>query len=292
MSKRYAIESFLGYKEIILFTAVVCIMLVLLFPKKEIITMILSDPGYVPPEFIKAVIKVDPAEKLKIALIRNYIKAGEYGKAEGDLKKIDFALNSMNIFDYTGLKFRLLEADYYLTNNAKKKRYIGNSIESLLSMLAIVKTNTFKKYIADNGRQRVKWLFDSYKFESELGDNRLALDMMHKYLIAYPEYKSKYLPEITVLYVDSGKWMKSYEILVEYVKTHKNYNKKVKLFESVIEKSILKKNHKLTLLLLRFYKENFSKSLKVEKFILTYALQSDDPYFARIIAIKLSNRDL
>lgn len=292
MSKRYVIENFLRYKEIILFTAVVCIMLVLLFPKKEIISMILTDPGYVPPEFIKAVIKVDPGEKLKIALIRNYIKAGKYEKAESYLKKIDFALNNINIFDYIGLKFRLLEADYYLTDNAKKKRYIANSIGSLLSMLAIVKANTFKKYISDNGRQRVKWLFESYKFESELGDNRLALYMLDKYLIAYPEYKSKYLPEIAVLYVNSGKWMKSYEILAEYVKTHKNYNKKVKLFEAVIEKSILKKNHKLTLLLLKFYKENFSKSLKVEKFILTYALQSDDPYFARIIAIKLSGRNL
>ncbi len=292
MSKLNAIENFLGYKEIILFVAVVCIMLILLFPKREIISMILTDPGYIPPEFIKAVIKVDPKEKLKIALIRNYIKTGKYEKAELELKKMSFALNKISLFDYAGLEFRLLEADYYLTGNANKKKYIANSIKALLLMLTIVKADKFKRYILDNGRQRVKWLLESYRFESELGDNGLALDMLEEYLAAYPGYKGRYFSKITVLYVTSGKWMKSYEMLAEYVKTHKNYNKKVKLFETIIEKSILKKNHKLTLLLLRFYKENFSKDLKVEKLILTYALQSDDPYFARIIAIKLSGRNV
>ena len=290
MSKLHAIKEFLSLQEIALFVAVVCIVLALFFPRREIISIILKNPGYVSPEFIKAVIKVDPAEGLKIALIRNYIKAGRYGKARKALKNFNLTMNNINFFDYVELKFKLLRVDYYTAPNASAKDAVKNRISTLLSMLSLSGASGFNKYIKDNGRERVRWLFEAYKFESELGNYKLALGLLGEYLTAYPEYKEKYFVKTAVLCVLAGENMKAYRMLLYYIKTRKNYGDKVKLFEVIAERSILERNYYLTRLLIGIYKEDFPRDLKIEKFILTYVLQSGDPYFARSIAIELSRR--
>lgn len=290
MSKRNAIENFLEYKEVALFALVVVIMLILLFPKKEIITTILTDPNYIPPEFIKAVIRVDPKSNLKIALIKDYLKARNFKKADFYFKKIKYNVNSVSFFDYAKFKFNMLEDEYYFTkNNDIKKRRIKKSIQSLFSIIAKTKSYKLKKYISIKGRKNIKWLYNGYKFESDIGNKILTLDLLKKYLIVYPQYKNKYLSKLTVLYLNSNNYIKSYKLLIEYFKIRKNVKKKEKLFEKVIQKSILKKNHKFTFMLLEIYKKFFLKSIKVKSFILTCALQSGDPYFARDIALKILN---
>ena len=288
MSKQNVIKNFLEYKEIALFALVVVIMLILLFPKKEIITTILKNPNYIPPEFIKAVIRVDPKSNLKIALIKDYLKARKFKKANFYFKKIKYDINSASFYDYAKIKFKILEDEYYfIKNKGIKKRYIEKSIKSLLSIIAGTKNYKLKKYIAVKGRKNLKWLHNGYKFESDLGNKILTLDLLKKYLIVYPQYKNKYISKLTVLYLKSNNYIKSYKLLIEYFKIHKNIKKKEKLFEKVIQKSILKKNHKFTFLFLRIYEKFFLHSIEVKSFILTCALQSGDPYFARDIALKI-----
>ena len=288
MSKRHAIKRFLSAWEIMFFVAMVGIISILLFPRKEILSIILKNKAYVYPEFIKAVIRVDDDENLKIALVRNYIKSGQYIKAEKVLNGLHFNLERLNYINYISLKYRLLKAEYYGAKNQEEKEAAESKIKRLLSRMTLVNSAEFDKYLSNGGKGRLAWMLDGYEFEYDMGNYKLALNLLQKYLFAYPEYKEKYYKNIILLYIVTGENKKAYLLLNTYMKTHKSYNKKTAFFDAVVEKAIFVKNHKLTFLLLKIYKEYFPNDLRIEKFILTYALQSGDPYFARHIAIELS----
>jgi|GEM_PF-2706062 len=288
MSKRHANNRFLSVWEIFFFVAMVGIISALLFPKKEILSIILKRRIYVYPEFIKALIRVDPNEQLKMALIRNYIKSGQYVKAGTVLDGLRVSFKQLNYIDYAGLKYRLLKAEYYKAKNQKEKASVENKIQILLSTLPLISSSEFGKYLANGGRKRTAWILNAYRFESVMGNYRLALDLLQKYLYIHPECKEKYYKNITFLYIIAGKDRKAYLIVYNYMKTHKNYDKKASFFDAVAEKAIIVKNRRLTMFLLKIYKKDFPNDLRIERYMLTYALQSGDPYFARRIAIELS----
>lgn len=291
MSKRFVIKQFLSVHEIIVFAIVVCVILILFFPEKELVSIMIKYPGYIPPKYINAVIKVNPSENLKIALVRHYINSGHYGKAEDALENINFNSKRINFFDYAGLKYRLLTERFFIAGSSRKRQIIKDEIKALLSMLIMTGHNEYKKYLHSGGKKRATWLLAGYKFELATGDNRLALGLLNRYLEAYPEYRKKYLKNLAVLYTVTGENRKAYESVNSYIETHVNYQENAALFKTVIEKAILERNKELTMLLLRIYGEKFSKDLRMEKFILIYALQSGNPHFARDIAIELSKEN-
>ncbi|MFW0884938.1 hypothetical protein ACMCNP_07885 [Candidatus Acidulodesulfobacterium sp. H_13] len=291
MSKRFVVKQFLNVHEIIVFAIVVCVILVLFFPEKELVSIMIKYPGYIPPKYINAVIKANPSENLKIALVRHYINSGHYDKAENALKNINSDFKQINFFDYAGLKYKLLTERFFIAGSSRERWIIKNKIKTLLSMLIMAGHNEYRKYLHSSGKKWTVWLLDGYKFELAVGDNRLALGLLNHYLKAYPEYREKYLKNLAVLYAVTGENRKAYESVNSYIKTHVNYRTNAALFKTVIEKAILERNKELTMLLLKIYGEKFSKDLRMEKFILIYALQSGNPYFARDIAIELSKEN-
>lgn len=288
MSKRNAIKRFLSVWEIMFFVAMVGVISMLLFPRKEILSIILKNKAYVYPEFIKAVIRVDNNKNLKIALVRSYMKSGRYIKANKVLNGLHFNLERLNYINYISLKYRLLKDEYYGAKKQEEKEAAESKIKRLLSRMILVNSGDFDKYLSSDGKDRLAWMLDGYKFEYDMGNYKLALNLLQKYLFAYPGYKEKYYKNIILLYIATGENKKAYLLVNAYMKTHKNYNKKTAFFDTVVEKAILKKNPKLTIFLLKIYKEYFPNDLKIEKLILIYALQSGDPYFARHIALELS----
>ncbi len=287
-SKHLVIERFLGIPEIAAFVIVVILVSVVFFPKKEIIRTILKYPYYISPQYIKDVIMVNPDDQLKLALIRNYMASGKYKRAKRILKTVHFTFDQINFLDYIGLRYRLLKTMYYDATDPGKKKIAKNKIKASLSMMGLIGQAEFKKYLSSNGEKWLGWMLDAYKFEKSHGEYGNALLLINHYLEAFPEYRGKYYKDITLLCLFTGNESKAYEMLDDYVKNNRSYEEKSGFFETVAKRSILGKDRKLTKLLIGMYKRNFSGDLKIEKFILTYALRSGDPYFARDIAVELN----
>ena len=297
MSKHHAAEQpetkqFLGLWEIIAFALGFCAVIALFFPEREIVRTVLNNPGEASPVYIKALIRADPAsDGLKIALSENYLKSGKYVKAESVLKDMRVTVESQYFPKYAVLKFEILKAEFYYSGTgASEKEKTKKEIGALLHSLLPIEAAKFKRPVPGNAPMPPSWLLEGYRFEYSMKNYELALSLLNKYLVTYPRERGKYSEDLIGLYADTGRYRKAYEMLQAYIKSRGGAGSEA-VFESAAAKAVLSKNTAFTKMLIGIYKKEFPKNIDIEKYILTLALQTGDPVFARSVALELSGEN-